>query len=104
MKSDSLPDTIEKTDENILQEVIECGNCDRGYKITQGELGLLRKMNLPLPRECPKCRENKRFSKLNPPKLYKRNCAKYEKEIITAFAPDRPETVYCEKCYQQEFA
>jgi hypothetical protein len=104
LKAEDLPDTIEKTDENILQEVIGCMNCGRGYKITKGEYDLLRKLNLPIPHECPKCRENKRFSKLNPPKLYKRNCAKCEKEIITAFAPEKPETVYCEKCYQQEFA
>jgi hypothetical protein len=102
--AEKLPDTIEKTDENILNEVIGCGSCGRGYKITQGEFDLLRKLNLPVPHECFKCRENKRFAKLNPPKLWQRNCAKCDKEIVTAFAPERPEIVYCEKCYQQEFA
>jgi CxxC-x17-CxxC domain-containing protein len=100
----SLPDTIESADENILKEVIKCANCGRGYKVTKGEFDLLRKLNLPLPHECPKCRENRRFVRLNPPKLYKRTCAKCGKEIITAFSPERPEIVYCEKCYQQEFA
>jgi hypothetical protein len=103
LKASSLPDTIEKTSETILQEVIGCASCGRGYKIAQGEFDLLRKLHLPVPHECPKCRENRRFSKLNPPKLYERNCAKCDKEIITAFAPERPETVYCEKCYQREF-
>jgi CxxC-x17-CxxC domain-containing protein len=98
----SLPDTIESADENILKEVIKCANCGRGYKVTKGEFDLLRKLNLPLPHECPKCRENRRFVRLNPPKLYKRTCAKCGKEIITAFSPERPEIVYCEKCYQQE--
>jgi CxxC-x17-CxxC domain-containing protein len=104
LKAESLPDMITETDENILQEVIGCMNCGRGYKITKGEFDLLRKLGLPIPHECPKCRENRRFSKLNPPKLYERTCDKCGKDIITAFAPDRPETVYCEKCYQQEFA
>jgi len=103
IKTDSLLDTIKNVNENILNEVIECENCKRGYKIAKGELSLLHKINLPLPHECPKCRENKRFSRQNSPKLYKRICAKCEKEINTAFSPDRPEIVYCVKCYQAEF-
>jgi len=29
------------------------------------------------------------------------NVCKCEKEIDTAFPPEKPEIVYCEKCYQQ---
>ncbi len=101
--SDSLPDTINSTNETILNEVIRCGGCGRGYKIVQGELDLLRKMNLPIPHECPKCRESKRFDRLNKPKLYNRNCAKCNADIYTPYSSDRPEIVYCIKCYQQEF-
>ena len=53
-------------------------------------------------RKCPKCRENSRFERLNPIKLYDRNCAKCNIEIRTPYVPDRPEIIYCEKCYQQE--
>ena len=102
IEADFLPDTIEKTNENILNEIIRCLNCNRGYKITKGEFDLLHKMNLPLPHECSKCRENRRFSRLNLPKLYKRICAKCKKEINTAFAPGRPEIIYCESCYNKE--
>ena len=101
--ADSLPDKISDTDENILNEVIKCGNCGRGYKIAKGEFDLLRKMNLPVPHECPKCRENKRFARLTKPKLYNRTCAKCGKDIYTPYVPSRPEIVYCVKCYQQEF-
>ena len=72
------------------------------YKIIAIEYELLRKMNLPIPRECPKCRENKRFSRMTMPGLYNRNCAKCNTEVRTPYAPGRPEIVYCEKCYQQE--
>src|SRR3989344_109063 len=104
INSTSLPDTIEGINESILNETIGCSLCARAYKITQGELGLLRKMKLPIPHECPKCRENRRFRRLNKPKLYNRKCAKCNADIYTAFAPERPEIVYCVKCYQQEFA
>ncbi len=103
LNSSSLPDTITETDETILNETIGCSICSHAYKITRGELSLLTKMNLPLPHECPKCRENRRFSRLNPIKLYKRSCAKCNSTINTAFAPNRTEVIYCEKCYQQEF-
>lgn len=103
MDASSLPETIGESSESILNETIGCTHCSRAYKITKGEFDLLRRINLPVPRECPKCREEKRFSRLNPPKLYERSCAKCKAEILTAFAPDDPRVIYCEKCYQQEF-
>ncbi len=102
--ADSLPDKIVDTKEEILNEVIGCENCGNGYRIVQGELNLLRKMNLPVPHECPKCRENRRFDRMTKPKLYNRKCDKCDNVIYTPYAPDRPEIVYCVKCYQQEFS
>jgi hypothetical protein len=100
--SSDLPDAIQETNESILNETIECSFCLRAYKIVKGELDLLRKMNLPVPHKCPKCRENKRFARLSPIKLFDRNCAKCNNPIITPYALDRPEIVYCERCYQNE--
>ncbi len=99
----SLPDIIENTTSSITNEVISCSHCSRAYKIIPDELNLLIKLSLPIPHFCPQCRQKARFDRLNPPHLWKRNCAKCNADITTAFAPDRPETVYCEKCYQQEF-
>jgi len=98
-----LPETIAEVPDSILNEIIACTTCDRKYKIAALEFDLLRKMNLPLPNQCLKCRENARFAKLQMPKLYDRECMKCEAYIRTSFAPERPETVYCEKCYQAEF-
>src|SRR3989338_10940708 len=68
IKASELPDTITETTDSILSEIIECSNCKRSYKIVKGELDLLRKMKLPIPHECPKCRENKRFARMTRPK------------------------------------
>lgn len=86
---------------NILDEVIECdcGNC---FKFIQMELDILNKLGLCLPRKCPECRRLERFNNVNLPKLFNRVCAKCGVDIKTSYAPDRPEIVYCEKCYQQE--
>ena len=104
LDSASLPDTIAETTDSVLNETIGCSLCKRAYKVTGGELGLLRKMDLPVPHACPKCRENKRFDRLTRPKLYNRQCMKCNADIYTPYASDRPEIVYCVKCYQAEFA
>jgi len=103
MKAHVLPDTISETNDSILEEVIECASCKRSYKIVRGELDLLRKMRLPAPRECPKCRENKRFARMTKPKLYHRKCDKCGEPIYTPYAPEDPRIVYCVKDYQAEF-
>lgn len=104
IESSQLPDTLEETSDSVLEEIIKCGECSRSYKIVRGELLLLRKMGLPVPHECPKCRESARFNRMNKPGMYHRNCAKCEAPIYTPYAPERPEIVYCVKCYQGEFA
>lgn len=104
INAEDLPNKISETEENIVDGVIGCSTCHKGYKITPNEFTLLQKMNLPIPHSCPSCRQNSRFAKLNPPKLWDRNCDKCGKEIRTAYEPGRPEKVYCESCYTQEVA
>lgn len=104
IQASDLPETIAETDESFLKEVIGCTQCTKKYRIISGEYGLLKKMAIPLPRQCPKCREDLRFSRTNMPgELYDRKCGKCNVDIQTAFSPSRPETVYCVDCYQQEF-
>jgi len=103
ISGNDLPETISEVDGSILKEIISCVDCERKYKIASLEFDLLRKMNMPLPARCLKCREKSRFDKLQMPGLYDRECMKCDKEIRTSYAPDRPEIVYCEKCYQAEF-
>jgi len=103
LKSESLPESITETEDSILNEIIECSSCKRSYKIIQGELELLRKMGLPVPHECPKCRENTRFNIENKPGMHHRNCDKCKKEIYTPYSKEDPRIVYCVDCYQAEF-
>jgi hypothetical protein len=97
-----LSEIIEDVKDDIVKEAIKCISCVYSYNIAKGELDLLRKLDLPLPRECPKCRENKRFERMTMPRLYDRKCDKCSIEVRSPYSPDRPEIIYCEKCYQQE--
>jgi hypothetical protein len=95
-----LPQTLMETQESIVDEIIACATCARSYKVVDGELTILKKLNLPIPDHCPKCRESKRFEKINKPKLRDTSCAKCGIQIKTAHTTDR--VVYCVKCYQLE--
>lgn len=97
-----VPKNILETNENIKSEVIECEECGRGYNISNLEFELLGKLKQPIPHQCSNCRHKRRFDRTNKPKFYNRECDKCGVEIRTSYSPDRPEIIYCEKCYQQE--
>jgi len=102
LKPEDLPDHIKDVLDSIVEEILRCTECNRNYKIIQQELLFYRKMSIPLPRKCFYCRHQNRITRRGPYKFWDRACAKCEKQIRTSYAPERPEIVYCEKCYQQE--
>jgi len=116
---ENLPDTIADIDEEILSKVIGCEHkrlcnesCMTAFKIVPEELKFYKRMNLPLPRLCSNCRHYQRNKFRNPMKLWHRRCmcdkehphhkGRCDIEFETSYAPDRPEIIYCEKCYQRE--
>lgn len=129
---DQLPE-IGDADNSVLDEIIGCphgGECNEGcttaFRMTQEELNFHKKLDLPLPVMCPNCRHYARLKQRNPLKLWHRQCQcagqKSENgiysnisshqhgishclnEFETPFAPERPEIVYCEQCYNTEVA
>lgn len=98
-----LPQTITETSDDISKEIIGCENCSKCYKIPNGEIILYRKLGMPLPSKCPKCREKRRFNLANKPNTYDSKCAKCEKSLKVMHDPKEKKIIYCESCYQQEF-
>ncbi len=111
-----LPKTFNEIKENILEEVIQCSSqnisdqkekyplCVTAFKITSLELSFYKILNLPFPEKCFACRRTDRFKFRNPRKLWHRKCMKEgcQNEFETSYAPDRPEIIYCESCYNKE--
>lgn len=123
-----MPDHVKDATDALLKGVIECAHqgscreqCTGAFRIISSELQFLKKMNIALPRLCPNCRHHQRVLQRNPPKLCRRTCAcgsgsqTYQNqsqhfhgtslcpnEFETSYAPERPEIVYCEPCYQAE--
>ena len=109
--SEDLLDSIKDVVDSVCDEIIKCPNdgkqeylCATAYRIIPDELLFYRNKNLPLPRYCPNCRHFQRLQFRNPFKLYTRSCMKEScnNTFKTTFSPDQPETIYCERCYQQE--
>ncbi len=123
-KAIDLPEKIEDTIDDILKEVIECEKCKYAYKIQPNEFVFYKKENLPVPHLCSECRHERRIADRLKIQLYERTCmcagisdqtGKYKNTVPhnhkdspcpeifkTGYSSDRPEIVYCEKCYQQE--
>ncbi|OGZ29298.1 MAG: hypothetical protein A2931_02565 [Candidatus Niyogibacteria bacterium RIFCSPLOWO2_01_FULL_45_48] len=100
-KSAELPDHIKDAPDNILQDIIECQKCARGYKIIPMEFKFLREMNLPLPRECPFCRINEKFAIwVKNLRIFKRECSKCGADFETSYPQDEVPYILCKECYQ----
>lgn len=125
IRAQDLPDHIRDADDAILKENIGCVSCGRAYRLILQELMFYRKMNVPLPRQCFYCRLTEKMKdQPHPLRLWKRICQcagqgssngiytnatahqhgthPCPNEFETSYAPDRPEIVYCEPCYQAE--
>ncbi len=101
--ADELPDHIRDVDEKILNEVIKCTTCLRGYRITSLELQFLKHHNLPLPRACPFCRIEEKVKRwvwqMN---LVERKCDKCDSLLRTNYREKDAPIVYCKDCYFRE--
>jgi hypothetical protein len=119
MKNENIPNSILEVTDSISNEIIECKNkgqeisgCTTAFRILPAEFDLYKKLNVPLPLFCPNCRHYNRLNQRNPIKLWHRQCmcdlANHDhsgtcpNEFETSYAPERPEKVYCESCYQKE--
>jgi hypothetical protein len=104
INASDLVDDIKDVKDDILKQVIKCEVCKNAYKLIQAEVDFYKRFSIPLPHLCFNCRYTERRKKMNPLKLWHRKCMKSgcNNEFETAYAPDRPEIVYCEVCYQQE--
>jgi hypothetical protein len=124
IKDSIMEEVIRCTSQNPDHDKKKYVLCTQAFKVTLLELSLYKILKLPLPTKCFPCRRQDRFTMRNPRRLWHRQCLcggrssmnlKYQNtakhthgdepcpsEFETSYAPDRPEIVYCEKCYQAE--
>ncbi|MEK7212405.1 MAG: hypothetical protein AAB686_01885, partial [Patescibacteria group bacterium] len=98
-----LPDHIKDASDDILNEVIGCAECERGFRVIKMELDLLRHMNVPLPRKCPLCRITEKFNAwVRNLTLFSRKCAGCGIDMQSKYTEAEALKVFCRKCYLAE--
>lgn len=111
LKPQEIPDSIADVSDTITKETLCCIVCSRNYKIIPNELLFYRQLSIPIPRRCFHCRHTARIRRRPPFKLWHRRCMctiaahgheTCPNEFETSYAPERPEIVYCESCYNKE--
>ncbi|HAI99013.1 TPA: hypothetical protein DCL30_05825 [Candidatus Peribacteria bacterium] len=102
ISASQLPESIAEVPDDILEWAVRCELSQRPFRIIKQELDFYRRTGLPIPRRHPDQRYLDRMAQRRPRKLSTRDCMKCGKKIETAYAPGRPEIVYCEKCYLKE--
>lgn len=130
LTSGEIPDHCKDAPESITAQIIAClkdgdssRECPGVFRIIPRELAYYKKYNIALPRSCPICRWRKHLKYFTPYKLCKSSCqcegieqrtgyrntgkhahgeARCPNTFETAYAPERPELLYCEACYNAE--
>ncbi len=105
-------DSVSSSFDDIQKEVFACTVCKKNFRVIAREYDFYKKLSIPLPRLCPDCRHARRFVARGPNRTWTRTCMCEKKHahhssdcsniFETSFAPDRPEIVYCEACYNTE--
>ena len=131
--AEQFPDSLLGTDESITTQIIECVHrgqcnhqCTNAFRVLFEELQFHRMIGVTLSPLCLNCRFETRLEHRSAVRLWHRQChcnvGRYENsarkntathfhddkpcpvEFETSYAPDRPEIVYCESCYNAEVA
>lgn len=119
-----LQPTVAQTEDGVLKEIILCQawdenktsaqnhKCTKAFRITEDELLIYRRLNVPLPRKCPNTRYFELSQMRSRPEFFHRSCmctlpnhdheSSCPNEFETSYAPGRPDKIYCESCYNKE--
>jgi hypothetical protein len=102
---DDIEEYVEGENERarLLDGVLKCETSKKPFKIMPQELAYYLENKIPVPTKHYDARYKERFALRHQRRLHHRKCMNKgcENEFETTYAPDRPEIVYCESCYQK---
>lgn len=82
----------------MIQNIF-CENCQQHFAVTDSDQSFYKKIDVPLPKLCPDCRQQRRLAFRNERNLFKRKCDFCKRDIISFFDTDVPFPVYCSECW-----
>lgn len=97
----SLIHKIIESMENIKKT---CRNCNCEFWIIKQEQEFLSRSSLPLPENCPSCRQSRRLKDRGERNLYRTTCQQCSKNIIVTYDPKKEtRKILCKPCYLDYF-
>ena len=80
-------------------ETKNCQNCKKDFVIEQEDFIFYEKIKVPSPTWCPHCRLIRRLTYVGDRFLYKDECQKCRKKVVSLFHPETSFVVYCNSCW-----
>jgi len=97
----AVPDNIDECDESICDKVLSCSSSNRAYRIAKPEFSFYKNNRIPVPDRCFIERHSHRVRRRTPRQLWSRECAQCREMLLSPYNPQRPEVIYCDRCYLQ---
>ncbi|MFA4975525.1 MAG: hypothetical protein WC839_02170 [Candidatus Paceibacterota bacterium] len=76
-----------------------CQNCKKDFTIEPEDFNFYKKIKVPPPTWCPECRLINRLINIIERTLYNDICDNCDKKIVSHFAPETPNKVFCSSCW-----
>ncbi|HBL51910.1 MAG TPA: hypothetical protein DDZ05_01625 [Candidatus Blackburnbacteria bacterium] len=82
-----------------------CNKCQKQFLIIDPEQQFLKEKGLPLPLECPYCRQERRLELRGKRQLFKTTCQKCGKNIVVSYDPQKvTNMILCREDYEKHTA
>lgn len=81
-----------------------CNRCNKQFLIIDQEQVFLQNKELPLPLQCPSCRQQRRLMLRGGRQLFRTKCQQCGKDIVTVYDPQKVKNrILCKADYDQFF-
>jgi len=87
------------SDYTMTAETRTCQNCKGQFIIEPDDFAFYEHLKVPAPTFCAPCRSIRRMQWRNERTLYRRVCDLCKRNIVSAYSPKSPYTVYCSECF-----
>ena len=81
-----------------------CAKCGKQFLIIEPEQAFLHERGLPLPINCPACRQERRLALRGGRQLYRTTCQQCGKQMVVAYDPQNVKnTILCKEDYEKYY-
>lgn len=111
---DAIPDDIANVQEDVLQQILACSECQRNYKLVKQEFAFYKKLSIPIPSQCPDCRYKELIAMRPGRTLFDGQCmclihshewhgsGRCSHTFQTPYSEGSQRIVFCDECYKKE--